>query len=79
MPKLLTAVPISFPAGRHNVKMVMTSGDARIQWAVDGVTFSDVPGTVKTADDGFSIDLPNCRIQSVITGDAVVDINKVSR
>jgi len=58
--------------------MRMTSGDARIQMSVDGNAYEDIASSVKTADAGFNITIPECYIQSVITGDAVVSINRIS-
>ncbi len=78
--ELLTATPARMANGTYNVKMDMSSGDARLQWRVGKIiTFQDIPDTVKTASAGFTLDLPNCTVQSLITGDATVQISLVRR
>ena len=77
--KLLTSTPVSKAAGTYNILMVMSSGDAKLQYSTDELTFTDIPTSTKTASTGFEIDLPSCQIQSVITGDAEVSISQVRR
>jgi len=78
MTNLVTATPLKVSAGLKCISMRMTSGDARIQMSVDGNAYEDIASSVKTADAGFNITIPECYIQSVITGDAVVSINRIS-
>ena len=77
--KLLTATPQPITPGYYNIKMDMSSGDARIQWKLEVDTFQDVPDSIKTASTGFTVQLPNCIVQSLITGDATVEITPVEK
>lgn len=76
---LLTAEPQSIGAGTYNVLMVMSSGDAKLQYSTDSLAFTDIPDSTKTASTGIELSLPSCRIQSVITGDAQVSISQIRR
>ena len=78
MANLVTATPLKISAGLKCISMRMTSGDARIQMSVDGNAYEDIASSVKTADADFNITVPECHIQSVITGDAVVTVNRIS-
>lgn len=79
MAKLLTAVPINVSAGTYNLKMDMSSGDARLQYSVDNEDFTDIIDSVQTSNSSVAIELPGCRLQSVITGDANVYLTMVRR
>lgn len=75
---LLTGIPVGIDSGTYNVKMDMSSGDALIQWQIQpAAAFQDVPESVQTSSTGFTLDLPNCKVQSLITGDATVELNVV--
>lgn len=64
-----------FP-GTYIVKMTMSTGDARLQWSVEGEAFTDIPDTIKTADDVFDLKIAaGTVIKSLITGNAVVRLN----
>ena len=76
---LATGVEQRLASGTYNVKMDMTTGDARLEWKINEDAFQDVPDSVKTADAGFTVTLPGCVIKSTITGDAVVNLTLVSR
>ena len=77
MPNLVTATPLPLGSGTYNLKYVMTSGDARLQWSVDNEDFEDVPDSVQTSTTGKTVELPSCRVQSLLTGDATLAITKV--
>ena len=78
--KLLTATPEVISAGTYNLKMIMTTGDARIQYEShsDGEGFTDSSESVKAADFEGTIKLPKGRVQSLITGDATVYLNLIN-
>ena len=77
MTLLLTAVPEEISGGKLNIDMDMTTGDARVQLSINGRPFKDIESSVKTAGANFNISVPSCRIQSVITGDATVEMTRV--
>ena len=77
MTALLHNAPQDFVTGIKNIDMVMSSGDARIQISVNGSAYKDVASSIKTASSNFNITIPNCKIQAVITGDAVVNLENV--
>jgi len=77
MPDLISETPLGLGSGTYNLKYVMASGDARLQWSVDNEDFTDVPDSVQTSTTGKTVDLPSCRVQSVLTGDATLAITKV--
>jgi len=74
-----SSFPESIAAGTYNVLMVMSSGDAKLQYSTDSLAFTDIPDSTQTSSTGFELDLPSCRIQSVITGDGQVSISQVRR
>ena len=76
---LLTGVPRNFGRGRYNVKITGSTGTAIIQYEVANEGMADVPDAAGlVAGDSISIDFPSCDVQSVITGDLVVNMNPVS-
>ena len=77
--QLLTGVANGVSRGRYCVKMIMTTGDARLSWQVGSEAFADIPDTIKTATTGFEVVLPSCQLKSVITGDAVVSITLIEQ
>ena len=77
--KLLTGVENMVPAGKHNLKVVIGTGTAVLQYEVDGEGFLDVPDTSVSASTGLSVDLPNCTVKTTLTGDAQVWLNLVAR
>lgn len=66
--------------GTYIIKMTMTTGDARIQWSVEGEAFTDISDTTKTENSEFTMEISaGTVIKSLITGNAVVRLNLFRR
>jgi len=77
--KLLTGQPVSLASGTHNVQVVISTGTAKLQYSTDELDFIDIPGSDVSASNGFDVTLPSCQIKAVLTGDAQMAVNQVSR
>ncbi len=79
MAKLLTGVEKSVGQGTYNLRIVSTSGDAKLQYKVADEAYGDIPDAVFTGatDTGLDLDLPSCFVKSTITGDGVVHLNLI--
>lgn len=67
---LATADPTRVKSGKYNVKTVMSTGTSKLQIQLKAEAFTDIPDSDKSATTSFNIDLPSCRVQAVLTGDA---------
>ena len=77
MGQLLTGVETVRSAGTHNLKIVIGTGTAVLQYQVTTEGFLDVPNTSVSASTGVNVELPKCKVKAVLTGDAAVYISKV--
>lgn len=80
--KLLTEDPTTIGSGDYNARNDLTSGENKLQYSVDGGAFRDVPDSAVTSsstaeEKDYILTLPNCRVQSVITGDGDVWLDTV--
>jgi hypothetical protein len=75
--QLLTATPVIVRAGEYNMYTAMSSGTSKLQYNIEGAGFIDIPDTSKTASEGINVTLPNCTVQSVLTGDATLYLNTI--
>jgi len=76
---LQTGVSTSMASGTHNVQVVIGTGTAKLQYSTDSLAFIDIPSSSVSASSGFDVSLPSCSIKAVLTGDATLAINQVSR
>lgn len=77
MTTLTNGVPVRVFSGIKGIDMRMSSGSAKLQISVDDSAFTDIADSSKTASTNFNITVPECKIQAVTTGDAVVNINHI--
>jgi hypothetical protein len=56
----------------------MTAGTAKLQIITDGLAAQDLTGSDLSAAGTFTIELPDCQLQSVVSGDATVHIAQIS-
>ena len=63
--------------GNYFVNYYMTSGTAKLQMTKDGQAAQDITDTSKSAADNFLVELPDCQIQPVLTGDATSFISQI--
>ena len=75
--KLLTATPVTVGSGIYNVSVAIGTGTAKLQYSVEGESFIDITDS-STNTTPYNVELPNCQIQSIITGDSEVWLNTVN-
>ena len=78
MTQLINAIPIKNSKGDYNYKVVASTGTSTLQYQVADEGFSDIPSSLVTdTSTGVTVELPDCDIQAVITGDAVVYLSPI--
>jgi len=64
--------------GQYQLTYTMSSGTAKLQISVDDSAFQDVPLSDKSASEVVLISLCSSKVKAVLTGDAVLSINRVA-
>jgi len=74
---LLSGVEKSFTRGMYVMSSYASVGTSKIQMSTDGLPFKDLDGTSSTnADLEKEVQLPDCKIKAVLTGDAQLTMNE---
>lgn len=68
---------VSFVRGNYTVQYYMAAGTAEVQMSVDGKDFKLIPNSDASAETNFKIEIPNCLLKVVVTGDATAVINRL--
>ena len=68
MPELVNAkeIPVTFP-GSYNINMIIPAGNIKLQYSVMNQAFVDIPDSTYTADTGFTLSLPECKLKAIIS------------
>ena len=73
MSKLASEAPLNVSSGTYNLKVVPNAGTAKLQFSVQNEAMQDIPDATTSG----TVLLPSCKVQSVITGDAELYLNKI--
>lgn len=74
---ILDGTPQAILAGTWNIQVEITTGTAAIRYATGALAPILLDGGSYSESDGDNFRLPDCNIEAVITGDAVVELNRV--
>ena len=64
--------------GQYQLTYTMSSGTAKLQVSVDDSAFQDVVDSDKSATTAVQVSLCTSKVKAVLTGDAVLSINRVT-
>jgi hypothetical protein len=70
-------VEVSIANGQHQLTWDIGTGTGKLQFSVSGLSFQDVPNSLRSASDGQIVTLTDCKIKAVLTGDAQMSIKAV--
>ena len=74
---MLLTTETKINAGQFQLRVDLNGGTAELQQSLDGLPFTALPGGTFSADFNQRMYIGECVLKPVLTGDAVMSINRI--